>query len=144
MDRFSFLDSFRWIRTSRKATLDAQQRLLELGGVAERVVPLDTSIEWSWRGRRSTEIIHSLEGGSDDAPPLVYWPGYGESLISLSLSLSLSLSTASAHRAPCLSHSRYALRSFARRRLGFRLPFFKTMGAELQSLLRRFSGYGKS
>ena len=90
MDRFSFLDSFRWIRTSRKATLDAQQRLLELGGVAERVVPLDTSIEWSWRGRRSTEIIHSLEGGIDDAPPLVYWPGYGESLISLSLSLSLS------------------------------------------------------
>lgn len=74
MDRI--LESFRWVRSSRQSTLEAQQRLLHLGGVSGIVVPVDTSIDWTWRGRSSTEVIHSLEGGSDDAPPLVYWPGY--------------------------------------------------------------------
>ena len=71
------VDKLRWIRSSRDATVAAQTRLLQLGGVAHRVAAIDTPIEWTWRGRSTTETIHSLEGGDEGAPALVYFPGYG-------------------------------------------------------------------
>lgn len=72
----SFLDKLRWIRSSRNETVQAQARLLSLGGVEDKVEAVDTTIEWTdWRGRTSHEVIHSLEGGHE-GPLLIYFPGY--------------------------------------------------------------------
>jgi abhydrolase domain-containing protein 5 len=71
------LDKLRWIRSSRNETVQAQARLLSLGGVEDLVEAVDTTIEWiDHRGRKSQEIIHSLEGGDESNPPLIYFPGY--------------------------------------------------------------------
>jgi hypothetical protein len=75
MDRL--LDKLRWIRTSRNETVQAQARLLRLGGVEQLVEAVDTTIEWTdHRGRQTIQTIHSLEGGDDRNPPLIYFPGY--------------------------------------------------------------------
>lgn len=67
----TWLKKFKWTQSSREQTLQAESRLLSLSRSELHLKQKDTFIH------NGKDFLHSIEGGKEDAPPLVYLPGYG-------------------------------------------------------------------